>query len=943
MHKPKKYATHQWNYRASDNLKLPVRNDNSYFSRFEAISWNSGGNTKKSGALPADFAYEYGETNSREDWATIVENVLAGYTPGGRSAVYNQKVATGANITIDANKKSRVIRIGSSATVALAGLTITNGQVTGTSGGGIVNAGSLFVTNCTVSNNSALYGGGITNGGVLTVMNSTITNNSTANSGTGDKAGGGIYISSIGTATIVNSTISKNTAADYGGGINSGGVLTVTNCTITENRVRTKVSGVGGGVYIAGGTKGLTIIANSTISNNVVESTGIDSGGGGIGCGIGGGILSEVKIIDCIIMGNSAEYYGGGGIYNRGSNLTIDNSTISNNFADVGGGIIAYSGTTLNITNSTITQNRAVRSGGYGSGSGGGILASGVLTIANSEITENTAHTAGGIYNNSGVKMTLVNSMIAGNTAIGSAGGIRYGGTSNVINCVFSGNSSGENGGGIYVGIGTHTLTNCTFSGNSTPSFGGGIYISGTGVLTINNSIVAKNTAHDIYRGATTATISGHFNLIGNGTGQSSLVNGVNGNIVGTATAPIDPGFINMQGNDWSNWNLQLANDSPAITIEAGITDTPGIVPSVPVIAARPKVTVDKTKTTLTSVTLTLTLNKADYDRMTGSGIEYVIMDASTQLGYVNVGSFIVTANGKNYTAQVTLKLGFGTKNKPLVIKSQNAANDGTFKAVSLKASTAKYTEVKGLKLVRGSANLTSVALQFNETSLKAETDRIEIMVTSGSGYFADTITLIKLDDDTGAVWDVVPGYEGKLSVSDIFALIPTNPRKPDGAKAYTVTIDGLDPGTKYIFAVRSSIAGIGESLKAIKTSAPTLKFSALSAVKPITVPVGGSNSVNLQWKVNMKLDDYKDNNVTYFVRLGTGAIDTETPQEFMWVMLTSVTQPDAQGNVTGTFTVPVGFTFNAKTKYTLSFQAVTVVDGVNVYSQISKSSFWTK
>ena len=69
-------------------------------------------------------------------------------------------------------------------------------------------------------------------------------------------------------------------------------------------------------------------------------------------------------------------------------------------------------------------------------------------------------------------------------------------------------------------------------------------------VLTIHNSIVAGNNNSDIHN-LTAGRLSGSYNLIGNnGTGQTLLVNGVNGNIVGLTTTELNQLFVNAaQGN----------------------------------------------------------------------------------------------------------------------------------------------------------------------------------------------------------------------------------------------------------------------------------------------------------------------------------------------------------------------------------------------------------
>ncbi|MDR3196696.1 MAG: fibronectin type III domain-containing protein [Planctomycetaceae bacterium] len=48
----------------------------SYCEQLMSVSWN--GNSKKSGSKSGDFARDYGETNSHEDWTTTFEVVLAG-------------------------------------------------------------------------------------------------------------------------------------------------------------------------------------------------------------------------------------------------------------------------------------------------------------------------------------------------------------------------------------------------------------------------------------------------------------------------------------------------------------------------------------------------------------------------------------------------------------------------------------------------------------------------------------------------------------------------------------------------------------------------------------------------------------------------------------------------------------------------------------------------
>jgi hypothetical protein len=129
-----------------------------------------------------------------------------------------------------------------------------------TPSGGVLNAGTLTISNSAIVGNSTQgnNGGGIANSGVLTITNSTISGNSTFNSN--QSSGGGI--ANTGTLTITNSTISGNSTSLNGGGISNtgGGTLTISNSTISGNR--SNGTGCGGGIFTDGSS---STTARSTI------------------------------------------------------------------------------------------------------------------------------------------------------------------------------------------------------------------------------------------------------------------------------------------------------------------------------------------------------------------------------------------------------------------------------------------------------------------------------------------------------------------------------------------------------------------------------------------------------------------------------------------------------------------------------------------------------
>ena len=168
---------------------------------------------------------------------------------------------TSPGITISGQNATRVIVVASGLTVSIANLTIEDGS--SGNGGGIFNNGTLTVTNCTLSDNTASsFGGGIDNEDSLTVSNSTFSGNS-APAG----LGGGIDNDSSAMLTVTNSTFSDNSAAQ-GGGIFSSGGAAFTNCTFSGN------SALGGGGGIANFVGALTV-TNCTFSG---DSAGLGAG-----------------------------------------------------------------------------------------------------------------------------------------------------------------------------------------------------------------------------------------------------------------------------------------------------------------------------------------------------------------------------------------------------------------------------------------------------------------------------------------------------------------------------------------------------------------------------------------------------------------------------------------------------------------------------------------
>jgi hypothetical protein len=236
--------------------------------------------------------------NSSVHTLTTVNNSM--YGPTGLPVITSTITIEGNDSTIRRASSDpdlfRIFAVNGTGNLTLKDTTISGGVTRGsiypaTTGGGILNFGTVTLLESILSGNSSVLGsGGIWNYnyGTLTITNSTLSGNS-------GLIGGAVGTNPGGLVTITNSTLSSNTAAASGGGVFSNGGVIITNSTIMGNS-----ASYGGGGVLNGGAFGMTIV-NSTVSGNVTANRG-------------------------------------GGLWNYAP-LTITDSTFSGNAAVVGGGI----------------------------------------------------------------------------------------------------------------------------------------------------------------------------------------------------------------------------------------------------------------------------------------------------------------------------------------------------------------------------------------------------------------------------------------------------------------------------------------------------------------------------------------------------------------------------------------------------------------------------
>ena len=323
------------------------------------------------------------------DYTILVDGELAGAQeiPASLkkdgSGAYKAKTLSikgaGAGAKIDGNKEGTALTIETDVPVTIENITITGGETAG-NGGGIYLASASSVTiseNTEIISNDAKDGGGIFNAGTLYLCGGVISKNTASN------CGGGVY--STGTMFMYGSAVigdkSKTTAATKDEScysnkatVKGGGICSTGDLYLGFSSADTEAVLTGGVYYNYAKNSGGIHQQDTSHSNKVFKfSSGSVSYNAERGMYVGYG---KFTMTGGTVSGNTAlqpeeeneDSFRGAGIY-LGADCTavISDGTISSNEAAVkGGGIhIAQSSSKLTIEGGTISGNTA---GSYGSG-----------------------------------------------------------------------------------------------------------------------------------------------------------------------------------------------------------------------------------------------------------------------------------------------------------------------------------------------------------------------------------------------------------------------------------------------------------------------------------------------------------------------------------------------------------------------------------------------
>lgn len=479
-----------------------------------------------------------------------------------------------------------------------------------------VEAEYVKVTDCT---NTSGHGGGIYNAGTLTLTNCTISGCKATADSSSNGWGGGIYNSYGSSLTLEESTVEGNEAA-HGGGIfiDNGCTAQITDSIIQSNTAKSTVStGMGGGIFVNDGGSltlsgsGSKVIQNTADSSTIPSSSTIDKNayGGGIFC-YGSMTMTDGTISENTLVAGSSDAKYGGGIAlvaistSSSSTFEMSGGTISKNSAKLGGGI-STQGINLTLSGGTIGAS-TYENGNTATQFGGGLYVgpyrSGLntkkpdCTISGCTIKYNTANESGGGIFAEECTMTFSSGSVSNNkvysdSAIYISGGGVYikkgslgiSGTAEISNNMVSAGSGtlGVSGGGLFIyENGNVTMEGGSIKANivssSIASMGGGVYIT-NGKMTLSGGTIISNTASDTSGSIVPpgGAMGGGFYI--NNSGELTMTGGsINSNTASTTYGSCFGGGIYSSGKLTLTSGELKSNSSS--TMGGGIFVSPSVV-----------------------------------------------------------------------------------------------------------------------------------------------------------------------------------------------------------------------------------------------------------------------------------------------------------------------------------------------------------------------------
>lgn len=501
------------------------------------------------------------------------------YIGSGGFLTMNSGTVSGNTATVNGGG----VYIASDGSLTMNGSTITSNTSGGNGGGIYLDTPRSFIMNAgEVSRNSVgidKKGGGICC--VASTQESESTNSVVLNGGLiiGNEAkyGGGIYLSKRNVLCQTGSdgstvTISNNIATAWGGGVfvdlrsrftMHAGTLYKNSATMAQDQSN---GGKGGGCYVRGGH---VLLKQCTVTENYADRVGA-----GLYAVDENSVPAYMTVSDnCVISKNRAVMSGGGFFVARGSIVSMEKGTVSENVCSThyGGGVCISSGT-FTFTGGSILNNTGNRGGGIGVIAGACIVSDGVISDNAAKVLQGSAiegGRGGGIFvgydettKNYG-KLNMEGGVISNNTAEAEGGGLYAFNnrtttskqiadegeqTITISGGDIIGNTS-INGGGVYTKYNIFNFIDGNISSNVSAGRGGGLSALDA-VVDIDGGNITSNKALNgggVYIDTGTGMTFGNGTIIGNQALVNVTENGTN-KVTFTTAKGVASGLLGVGG-----------------------------------------------------------------------------------------------------------------------------------------------------------------------------------------------------------------------------------------------------------------------------------------------------------------------------------------------------------------------------------------------------------
>ena len=376
----------------------------------------------------------------------------------------------------------------------MSGGTFNPGSLYGVGNGGVASAGTIFGSQAIFSNGTSLNQLFVGGSSVQIVVSNGLSSNATILGGTIYNSGGttsGATAASGGLVHVAGGTYVSWLHAGYKAEFGSYGQGTSVDTTI-----------------LAGGTE--RVDSDGTTSRAVISSGGVDiiAGGTSLSPTVRGGtefVTSSGFASNATITSGGSAFITSGGVV---SNLTVS----SRSYAEVASGgtgfeFVASSGGSVQVNNGGTVNHLVMNSGGAGGVSSGGVVTSGAtLNAANSQFTVGSDGTVDYVLANAGTAIAMSGATVAsGMTAAGTTASVVAGGSVNTLqagNGAVGGTAIVSNGGMVSsVGIqsaGTAIVSNggtilnmLTVNAGAASILSGAQFASGATVMASGGTVIS--------------------------------------------------------------------------------------------------------------------------------------------------------------------------------------------------------------------------------------------------------------------------------------------------------------------------------------------------------------------------------------------------------------------------------------------------------------------